>query len=197
MTDRKFLNEKEHADHLRNFSIDPRKAMFTIILSIMIDVFGYSMVLPLLPVIVTELGSSALFVGILVSSNALSAFVFGPIWGKLSDKYGRKPILLISQAGTGVSFLILALSPNISVILFARILDGIFGGQIPVIRAYISDITTPSTRTSKMGKLMIGHTGGMIFGPIIGGVLGSLNWRYPSLVAVLLSIIAMILTLRV
>jgi DHA1 family tetracycline resistance protein-like MFS transporter len=155
------------------------------------------MVLPLLPVIVTEMGVTALFVGILVSSNALSAFIFGPIWGKLSDLYGRKPILLISQAGTGVSFLILALSPNIPVILFARVLDGIFGGQIPVIRAYISDITTPATRASKMGKLMIGHTVGMIFGPIIGGVLGALNWRYPSLVAVILSIIAMILTLRV
>jgi len=197
MVDRKFLNKEEHANHLRNYSIDPRRAMFTIILSILIDVFGYSMVLPLLPVIITELGASALFVGILVSSNALSAFIFGPIWGKLSDKYGRKPILLISQAGTGVSFLILALSPNIPVILFARILDGIFGGQIPVIRAYISDITTPATRASQMGKLMIGHTGGMIFGPIIGGVLGGINWRFPSLVAILLSIITMILTLRV
>ena len=197
MTDRNFINQEEHAEKLKNYSIDPRKAMFTIILSIMVDVFGYSMVLPLLPAIVTELGMSAIFVGILVSSNALSAFIFGPIWGKLSDKYGRKPILLISQAGTGISFLVLALSPNISVILFARVLDGIFGGQIPVIRAYISDITTPATRASQMGKLMIGHTVGMIFGPIIGGVLGIINWRYPSLVAVLLSIIAMILTLRV
>ena len=106
MSERNFLNKEEHTDYLKTYSIDPRKAMFTIILSILVDVFGYSMVLPLLPVIVTELGSSALFVGILVSSNALTAFIFGPIWGKLSDKYGRKPILLISQAGTGVSFLI-------------------------------------------------------------------------------------------
>ncbi|NVM44184.1 MAG: MFS transporter [Candidatus Lokiarchaeota archaeon] len=197
MADRKFLNEEEHADHLRNYSIDPRKAMFTIILSILVDVFGYSMVLPLLPFIVADWGQPDLFVGILISSNALSAFIFGPIWGKLSDKYGRKPILLISQAGTGISFLILALSPNVYVILFSRILDGIFGGQIPVIRAYISDITTPATRASQMGKLMIGHTGGMIFGPIVGGVLGALNWRYPALFAVILSIIAMVLTLRV
>jgi len=197
MTDRKFLNEEEHADHLKNYSIDPRKAMFTIILSILVDVFGYSMVLPLLPFIVADWGQPELFVGILISSNALSAFIFGPIWGKLSDKYGRKPILLISQAGTGISFLILALSPNVYVILFSRIIDGVFGGQIPVIRAYISDITTPATRASQMGKLMIGHTGGMIFGPIIGGVLGALNWRYPALFAVILSIIAMVLTLRV
>jgi len=197
MADRKFLNKEEHADILRNYSIDPRKAMFTIILSIMVDVFGYSMVLPLLPEIVKNFGSSAIFVGILVSSNALSAFIFGPIWGRLSDKYGRKPILLISQVGTGVSFLVLALSPNIYIILFSRILDGVFGGQIPVIRAYISDITTPATRASEMGKLMIGHTVGMVFGPMIGGLLGIINWRYPSLLAILLSIIAIILTTRV
>jgi len=197
MADRKFLNKEEHAEHLSNYSIDPRKAMFTIILSIIVDVFGYSMVLPLLPEIVKNFGSSAFFVGILVSSNALSTFIFGPIWGRLSDKYGRKPILLISQAGTGVSFLILALSPNIYVILFSRILDGVFGGQIPVIRAYISDITTPATRASEMGKLMIGQTVGMIFGPIIGGFLGEINWRYPSLIAVILSIIAITLTIRV
>ena len=166
MADRKFLNKEEHAEYLGNYSIDPRKAMFTIILSILVDVFGYSMVLPLLPEIVRDFGSSAFFVGILVSSNALTTFIFGPIWGRLSDKYGRKPILLISQAGTGISFLILALSPNIYVILFSRILDGVFGGQIPVIRAYISDITTPATRASEMGKLMIGHTVGMVFGPI-------------------------------
>jgi len=197
MADRKFLNKEEHADHLKNYSIDPRKAMFTIILSIIVDVFGYSMVLPLLPEIVKNFGSSAIVVGLLVSSNALSAFIFGPIWGRLSDKYGRKPILLISQAGTGISFLVLALSPNIYIILFSRILDGVFGGQIPVIRAYIADITTPATRASEMGKLMVGHTVGMVFGPIVGGLLGALNWRYPSLLAVILSIIAIILTIRV
>jgi len=197
MADRKFLNKEEHADHLKNYSIDPRKAMFTIILSIIVDVFGYSMVFPLLPEIVKNFGSSAIVVGLLVSSNALSAFIFGPIWGRLSDKYGRKPILLISQAGTGISFLVLALSPNIYIILFSRILDGVFGGQIPVIRAYIADITTPATRASEMGKLMVGHTVGMVFGPIVGGLLGALNWRYPSLLAVILSIIAIILTIRV
>ncbi len=102
MTDRKFLNKEEHADILRNYSIDPRKAMFTIILSIIVDVFGYSMIFPILPSLVEDWSGSALFYGIIVSSNALSAFIFGPIWGKLSDRYGRKPILLISQAGTGI-----------------------------------------------------------------------------------------------
>lgn len=192
-----YNNKEEHAEYLAQYDIDPRRAMFTIILSILVDVFGYSMVLPLLPTIAKQFGATDFFVGILISSNAMSALIFGPIWGKLSDRFGRKPILIISQAGTGVSFLILAFSPNIFFIFFSRILDGIFGGQIPVIRAYIADITTPKTRAGEMNKIMVGHTGGMIFGPIIGGFLGTLNWRYPALLASVLSIITIILTAKI
>jgi DHA1 family tetracycline resistance protein-like MFS transporter len=194
MTPKRFQTREEHAETLLKYNINPQKAMFTIILSILVDVFGYSMVLPLLPVIARTFGASDIFIGVIISSNALSALIFGPLWGKLSDKYGRKPILLISQAGTGVSFLILALSDSIYIILFARILDGIFGGQIPVIRAYIADITTPITRSAQMGKMMIGHTFGMILGPIIGGVLGEFNWRFPPLFAAGLTILAIFLT---
>lgn len=95
--------------------------------------------------------------------------------GKLSDKYGRKPILLISQASTGLSFLILGVSNSIYIILIARIIDGIFGGQIPVIGAYITDITTPQTRASHMGKIMVGYTSEMTLGPLVGGFLGSIH----------------------
>jgi DHA1 family tetracycline resistance protein-like MFS transporter len=76
-------------------------------------------------------------------------------------------------------------------------LDGVFGGQIPVIRAYISDITTPKTRAEEMSKIMVGHVVGMIIGPIIGGFLGAINWRYPAILASFLSIIAITLTLKV
>ncbi|TXT63939.1 MAG: Tetracycline resistance protein, class C [Promethearchaeota archaeon] len=190
-------DKEEHGKYLAKYDIDPQRAMFTIILSILVDVFGYSMVLPLLPSIAKTFGASDFFVGVLISSNALTALIFGPILGKLSDRFGRKPLLVISQAGTGISFLILALSPNISIIFFARILDGVFGGQIPIIRAYIADITTPRTRSQEMSKIMVGHTGGMIFGPVIGGLLGTLNWRYPSLLASGLSVVAILLTLKI
>jgi len=197
MADRKYLNKEEQAEYLKKYNINANRAMFTIILSILVDVLGYSMVLPLLPEIGQSFGAPEFLIGILIASNAFTALIFGPIWGKLSDNYGRKKTLLISQIGTGVSFLILALSPNFWVILFARILDGVFGGQIPIIRAYIADITTPKTRSQEMSKIMVGHTIGMIVGPLIGGFLGILSWRYPPLMASSLSIVTILLTIKV
>ncbi|MFX1281219.1 MAG: MFS transporter, partial [Promethearchaeota archaeon] len=193
----KFTSKEEHNKYLEKFNINQSRAMFTIILSILVDSLGYSLVLPLLPSIAQEFGASNLMIGLLISSNALSALICAPVWGKLSDRYGRKPILLISQIGTGFSFLILGLSNSYFIILFARVLDGIFGGQIPVIRAYVTDITTPQTRASYMGKFMVGYTVGMIAGPSIGGILGVINWRFPPFLTSSLSILSIILTVKV
>lgn len=168
--------------------------MFTIILSIMIDVFGYSMVMPLLPAIATTLGATPIIYGSIIASNAVMILIFGPIWGKLSDKYGRKSILMISQAGTGVAFLLLAFSNSLYIILAGRILDGIFSGQFPIVRAYISDVTTPQNRASKMSKMMVGYTSGMVIGPLLGGILGSFGWGVPMIFASLLCVISVVLT---
>ena len=197
MSPRRIISEEEHHKHLAKYDINANQAMLTLVLCILVDVFGYSMVLPLLPEIGKVFGASDFLIGILISSNAFSALIFGPIWGKLSDRYGRKPILLISQVGTGVAFLLLALSNSIEMIFFSRIFDGIFGGQLPVIRAYIADITTAETRSSKIGRIMVGNTLGMILGPSIGGLLGVINWRFPGLFASGLSIINITLTLKV
>ena len=197
MATENFRNKEEHLEYLEKFKINQTRAMFTIILSILLDVFGYTMVLPLLPSIAKDFGASDFMIGIFISSNALAALIFIPIWGKLSDKYGRKPILLISQAGTCVSFLILGFSNSIYIILFARILDGIFGGQIPVIRAYITDITTPQTRATHMGKIMVGYTLGMTIGPLVGGFLGAIHWRFPPYFASALSILSIIMTIKI
>jgi DHA1 family tetracycline resistance protein-like MFS transporter len=123
--------------------------------------------------------------------------IFGPIWGKLSDKYGRKSILMISQAGTGAAFLLLAFSNSLYIILAGRILDGIFSGQFPIIRAYISDVTTPQTRASQMSKMMVGYTSGMIVGPVLGGILGSFGWGVPMIFASLLCVLSIVLTYSV
>ena len=186
--------DEEHKDFLAQFQINPKRAMFTIILSIFVDTLGYVMVIPLLPGLAKELGASDFLYGILISSNAVMILIFGPIWGKLSDKYGRKPILVISQIGTGLAFFTLIFSDSILIILIGRLIDGMFSGQMPVVRAYISDITTPQTRASHLGKIMAGFTSSMIIGPVIGGVLGFFNWRYPMIFACFVVIISIIFT---
>ncbi len=191
-------SEEEHKEYLEKYQINPNRAMFTLILSILVDVFGFSMVIPLLPDLVTvKFGASYFMYGIILSSNAIAVLIYGPLWGKLSDRYGRKPILMISQAGTGIAFLLLAFSNSIYIIFAGRILDGIFSGQFPIIRAYISDVSTPQTRASQMSKIMVGYTAGMIIGPLLGGILGTFGWWYPMIFASLLSIISIILTSKV
>lgn len=189
--------KKSNDLNLEKYNVNVRTAFFTIMLSIFVDVLGYSMVLPLLPQIAKIYGAEDIVVGILISSNAFTALIFGPIWGKLSDIYGRKPILVISQAGTFAAFLVLGLSDSILVIFLSRILDGIFGGQIPVIRAYITDITTPETRSSEIGKITVSYAFGMILGPSLGGFLGAINWRFPAFVACGMAITSIILTSKV
>lgn len=197
MESENYSSSQEHEAYLAKYNINPNRAMFTLILSIMVDTFGFSMILPLLPGIAKELGASDIMIGLFISSNAIAILIFGPIWGKLSDKFGRKSVLMISQVGTGFAFLILASANSIWVFLLARVIDGIFSGQAPIVSAYVSDITTPQMRASKTGKLMVGYTSGMIFGPLVGGVLGVINWRYPAIFASALTIFSIILTFKV
>lgn len=197
MESEKYSSSQKHEEYLAKYNINPDRAMLTLILSIIVDTFGFSMILPLLPGIAIGLGASYFMIGLFISSNAVAILIGGPIWGKLSDKFGRKSVLMISQVGTGIAFLILASANSIEVFLLSRVIDGIFSGQAPIVSAYVSDITTPQMRASKMGKLMVGYTSGMIFGPLIGGALGIITWRYPAIFASALTILSIILTFKV
>ncbi len=186
-----------HEEKLARYNINKRTAIFTIFLSIVIDVLGYSMIMPLLPVVVTtEFGASNFFVGVLIASNALAALLFAPVWGKFSDNYGRRVPLVICQLGTFASFLLLGISNSVVIIFASRVLDGMFGGQIPIIRAYVIDVTDAKSRSTEMGRFTSGMAFGMIFGPAIGGLVGLFNWRFPAFIACTLSVISIILTLR-
>ncbi len=191
------LSNLNHQEKLERYNINQKYALLTILLTIFIDVLGYSMLLPLLPTIITQdFGASNFTVGLMIASNALAMFLFAPMWGKISDKIGRKLPLIVSQIGTLASFIILGLSDSIAIIFLSRVLDGMMSGQMPIIRAYILDITDEKTRSAQIGKFTAGMSFGMIFGPSIGGLLGVINWRLPAFVASILATISILFVVK-
>ena len=188
---------KDFKENLGKYNINPKRALFTLALCTFIDVLGYTLIMPLLPQIAKGFGASDILIGLIISSNAFTALVFGPILGKLSDKYGRKKLLIVSMLGTLGSFILLLFSTNLAGLLLSRLFDGVFSGQIPIIRAYTADVSHKNERTSIMGKMMASFSMGLILGPSIGGLLGSLDWRYPVLFAVFISILATTLVFKV
>ena len=163
-------------------------------ISVFVDILGFSIILPFLPYFISEFETSPAIIGFLLSSNAIFGFFFGPILSKLSDNYGRKPIMLISLAGTLVGFIILIVSNNIIILLISRIIDGIFSGQFPIAKAIIGDVVSPEDRPKQMTN--IGITFGLAFliGPAIGGLLSPFGFIGPGLLATLLTAFSLVYT---
>ena len=172
-----------------------------IVLIVLVDLLGFTIVMPLLGPFGAHYGFSDWQIGLLFSSYQVAQLVAGPVLGRLSDRYGRRPILILSQAGTALSFLILGLSTNFTVMLLARLLDGASGGNILVAQAYVADVTEPEDRARGMGLIGMAFGLGFVFGPLLGGLLLSLpladNWRLrvPFLVAAGFSTLAWVLVL--
>ncbi|MGO9470864.1 MAG: MFS transporter [Isosphaeraceae bacterium] len=177
------------------------KPLAVIILIVLVDLLGFSLVMPLLPAFAEEYGFSETQIGLLFSAYPMCQLVAGPILGRLSDRYGRRPLLIFSQAGTALSFLILGLSRDFRIMLFARMLDGASGGNILVAQAYVADVTAPEDRSRGMGLIGMAFGLGFVLGPALGGVLLKLplpeEWRLrtPFLVAALFSTAAWVLVL--
>jgi DHA1 family tetracycline resistance protein-like MFS transporter len=152
-----------------------RSPLLVIFTTVFIDLVGFGIVIPVLPFYVEGAGSrfhaSPRTVGLLVASYSVMQLIFSPILGRLSDKYGRRPVLLYSVIGTAISFLILGFATTLWVLFLGRILDGISGGNISTAQAYIADITTPENRARGMGLIGAAFGLGFIFGPFIGGEL--------------------------
>ena len=118
-----------------------------------IDIIGYSILIPFLPQFSSLYGASLLQVGLLLSANSFFSLFGNIIWGSLSDKFGRKPILLICQMGTMAGFLILAFSTDLRMLFVSRIVDGIFGGNYPIAKAVIGDVVPPKARSREMANI--------------------------------------------
>ena len=160
-----------------------------------IDLMGFGIVIPLLPLYGERYHPSPLTFGLLMASYSACQFLFAPILGKLSDRYGRKPILVLSLAGSAVGYILFGLARSLTLLFASRILDGISGGNISTAQAYIADVTGPEDRAKGMGMIGAAFGLGFIFGPAIAGFSLHLGEGAPGFVAAGLSAAALVATL--
>jgi len=153
----------------------------TIFLIVFLDLLGVGIVLPLLPFYAEKFTSNAIIITSMVTAYSLMSFIFTPILGHFSDKYGRKPILIISQLGSAVGYLFLAFASNIYILFLSRIIDGITGGNISTAQAYITDISSKEERRKAFGIIGAAFGLGFMLGPTIGGLLGHINIMLPGI----------------
>jgi MFS transporter, DHA1 family, tetracycline resistance protein len=165
------------------------KPLLIIFITIVIDLIGFGIVIPLLTFYAEEFNATPLDIGLLVSCYSLMQFVFAPILGSLSDKYGRRPLLFISILGSGVGYLMMGFAGALWVIYAGRILGGITGGNLSIAQAYIADITTKENRAKGMGLFGMAFGLGFILGPAIAGILSPYGTHIPFLFAAVLSFV--------
>ena len=158
-----------------------RSPLIVIFTTVFIDLVGFGIVIPVLPFYAegTVFNATPRIVGLLFASYSIMQLIFSPILGRLSDKYGRRPVLLISIIGTGIGFLTIGFATTLWMLFAGRILDGITGGNISTAQAYIADITTKENRAKGMGLIGAAFGLGFIFGPAIGGILSRWGIHVP------------------
>lgn len=142
-----------------------------IFVTVFVDLLGFGIIIPLLPFYAESYGATGLHVGLLATVFSAMQFVFAPIWGRWSDRIGRRPIIIAGLVGSCLSYVVLALADSLLLIFFARVVGGIAGANIPVAQAYIADVTTPDNRARGMGLVGAAFGLGFVFGPAIGGTL--------------------------
>jgi DHA1 family tetracycline resistance protein-like MFS transporter len=172
------------------------RRLVTILLIVFVQMLGSAMILPILPLFAQQqFGLSPQLITLLVTSFFAAQFLAGPYLGRLSDSHGRLPVLIVSQIGTAVSFLMLALAPNAGILFLARVLDGITGGNLIVAQAYITDITPREKRTVALGYIFAVFGVGFVIGPALGGLLAAaFGPRVPYVVASVAAIGVVLLT---
>jgi multidrug resistance protein len=158
-----------------------------IFVTVFIDLLGFGIIIPLLPFYAETFGASAMAVGLLSASYSLMQFLFAPIWGRLSDRIGRRPVILIGLFGSFAAYLLFGLADSLAVLFVARIAAGIAGANIPTAQAFIADTTTPENRARGMGLVGAAFGLGFVFGPAIGGFLSHWGYAAPAFFASALS----------
>lgn len=154
---------------------------------VFVDLLGFSLILPLLPYYAQTFGADAFVTGLLVASYAVAQLIGAPLLGRLSDRVGRRPVLLISIFGTFVGFLLLGFAGALWVLFVSRVVDGLTGGNLSVAQAYISDVTDQKNRSKALGLIGAAFGLGFIIGPAVGGALSVYGYAVPAFAAAALS----------
>jgi multidrug resistance protein len=141
-----------------------------------VDMLGLAMIIPLLPFYATKMGASATIVGVLIAAFSIAQLASAPLWGRFSDRYGRRPALLVGLLISAVAYVIFAYASTISLLLLSRIVQGFGGGTIGVVQAYVADASDPNDRAKSLGWLSAATSLGAVVGPAIGSVL--IRWGH-------------------
>ncbi len=161
-----------------------RRAMPILFLTMFIVMVGFGVIMPILPFYAESMGASATDLGLLLASYSMVQFFFSPIWGQISDRVGRKPVILFGLVGFGISFLLFGISTQLWMLFGARILGGVLSAAtLPTVLAYVADTTGEKERGGGMGVLGAAMGMGITFGPVIGGYLGSISNAAPFYVS--------------
>lgn len=166
-----------------------RRPLLVLFLTVLLDLVGFGIVLPLLPLYADGFGASGAMVGLLVTVYSVAQFFMAPLWGRLSDRFGRKPILVLGLLGSALAYLVFAWSRNLTWLFASRILAGIGGATIPVAEAYIADVTPPERRAGNMGLIGAAFGLGFTIGPALGGVLAGVSFEAPGYLAAALCLV--------
>ena len=163
--------------------------LIIVFVTVFIDLLGFGIIIPLLPFYAETFGATAFTVGLLATSFSLMQFIFAPIWGRLSDRVGRRPIILLGLLGSCLSYLAFGMASTLTALFAARIFAGIAGANIPTAQAVVADLTTPENRAKGMGMVGAAFGLGFIFGPAIGGFLSRYGYSVPAFFASGLSLV--------
>lgn len=159
------------------------RATSLVLLTVFVDVIGLAMILPIVPGTATRLGASPALIGVLVAAYSAAQLVLAPAWGRLSDRIGRRPVLLLGLAGSVVSYVVFALAGSWPWLLLSRVIDGGSGATTNVAQAWLADGTVPARRTRAMGQVGAAVGAGFIVGPILGGLSSTGGSALPGWIA--------------